>query len=44
MKLVKMGNGIKIKDFHFAIGRGLGWVKWVKIGVGQVGEKKYNFI
>ena len=34
MKLSKIGR-YEDKDFHLAIGRGLGWVKWLKNGVGQ---------
>ena len=34
MKLLKIGR-YEDKDFHLAIGRGLGWVKWLKNAVGQ---------
>ena len=26
---------IRCKDFNFAIGEGLGWMKWLKIGTGK---------
>ena len=31
----KNGERCEDKDFHLAIGGGLGWVKWLKNGVGQ---------
>ena len=34
MNLLKIGR-YEDKDFHLAVGRGLGWVKWLKNGEGQ---------